>query len=77
MIIRIAVVLIFVIPIVLIWVSEIDKAVNNDAWKKQDAKDRQEEDKAQEEYLKRYTQKKQEKRERKERKKCHQKMQRK
>lgn len=67
MIIRIVLVLISVIPITIVWVKSIDKAVDDEAWKNQKDIDRQEEDKAQEEYLRRYNQRQQEKKARKER----------
>ena len=57
-IIGILIVLIYVIPIAFVWVCAISKAVDGEVWKKQREKDRQEEDKAQEEYLKNYTKRK-------------------
>ena len=68
MIARIVIVLIFVIPLTVIWVTSIDKAVNDEAWDRQRKKDKQEEDKAQIEYLRRYNERKKAKRLKKEHK---------
>lgn len=68
MIIKIVLWLIIIIPLTVVWVGSIDKAIDDEAWKRQREKDRQEEDKAQEEYLRYYNQKKQIKKYKKERK---------
>ncbi len=57
--------LILAIPVSILWVNTLDKAIDNDEWEQQREADRQEEDREQEEYLRKYIEKQKTKKKRK------------
>lgn len=59
------IILALVIPVSILWVRTLDKAIDNDEWEQQREADRQEEDREQEEYLRRYREKQKTKKKRK------------